>query len=723
MTLDQFSLPDGGTRLSLRSSGAQVVLEVPTSGLPRVLHWGQDLGELTEADLEALVASGPQRALTSLPSNGVPAALLPSPADGWLWTPGITGHREGADFSPAFTTTGVQVLASDRPEIAHHVQVGASDPVAGLEVSIEVQLTTSGVLRTRAQVTSTGEGLYDLATLDLALPVPPQATELMDMTGRQLRERSLQRMPLTIGTHLRESRRASGHEASLLTAAGEAGFSWRSGRVWALHVGWSGNTRTYAERTNTGVTTLAGGELLLAGEVRLAQGQSYTSPWIYASAGVGLDEVASRFHTFLRQRPEHPRSPRPVTLNVWEAVYFDHDLDTLVALADRAGRVGVERYVLDDGWFRHRRDDTAGLGDWYVDEGVWPDGLGPLVAAVRERGMQFGLWFEPEMINEDSDLARAHPDWILAPGQRLPVRHRHQQVLNLTIPEAYTYLRDRISALVSEYAIDYIKWDHNRSLVEPGTRSTGRPAVHAQTQAVYDLIDELKATHPGLEIESCASGGGRIDLGMMAHADRIWGSDCNDPTERQLIESGTRLLLPPELIGSHIASPTSHTTGRTHVLAYRAGTAFFSHLGIEWDLTSATEEDLDQLTDWISVHKAHRHLLHTGTVVRADHLPEGGWCHGVVATDQTEAIYAVVNLRSAAAAPAGRVRLPGLDPQATYRLRPLPPGHAAEPLATHGTPSWWADGLTISGRLLGELGIQPPALNPERLALLHLQRV
>ena len=723
MTLDQFSLPDGGSRLSLRSSGAQVVLEVPTSGLPRVLHWGQDLGELTAADLEALVASGPQQALTGLPSDGVPVALLPSPADGWLWTPGITGHRQGSDFSPAFTTTEAQVLATDRPEIAHHLEIRATDPVAHLDLVIEVQLSSSGLLGTRAQVTNTGTGSYDLSSLDLALPVPPQASELMDMTGRQLRERSLQRAPLTIGTHLRESRRASAHEASLLTVAGAPGFSWRTGQVWGVHVGWSGNTRTYAERTNTGVTTLAGGELLLAGEMRLAEGESYTSPWLYASVGVGLDELASRFHGFLRDRPEHPSSPRPVTLNVWEAVYFDHRLDRLVELADVAARVGVERYVLDDGWFRHRRDDTAGLGDWYVDEGVWPDGLGPLVSAVRERGMQFGLWFEPEMINEDSDLARAHPDWIMAPGERLPVRHRHQQVLNLTIPEAYAYLRERISALVSEYGVDYLKWDHNRSLVEAGTRTTGRPAVHAQTLAVYRLIDDLKAAHPGLEIESCASGGGRIDLGMMTHADRIWGSDCNDPTERQLIESGTRLLLPPELIGSHIASPTSHTTGRTHALAYRAGTAFFSHLGIEWDLTTATEEDLTDLTAWLAVHKQHRDLLHTGTVVRCDHLREGVWCHGVVATDRAEAIFAVVSLQSAATSPGGRIRLPGLDPEATYRLRPLAPGDGSERLNNRGTPHWWDEGITVPGRLLSELGVQPPALNPERLALLHLERV
>ncbi|WP_235912486.1 alpha-galactosidase [Ruania zhangjianzhongii] len=723
MTLDQFATPDGGTRLHLRAGGVAVVLDVPAAGLPRIRHWGTDLGALGEAGLDALVATGHEQQLTDLPGDGVPLALLPSPADGWLWTPGLTGHRGGAHFSPAFTGTQAQVTDPDRPEIAHQLSVTATDAVAGLEVAIEITLAHSGLLGTRVRVTNTAESSYDLASLEVALPVPDEARELVDMTGRQLRERSLQRAALTIGTHLRESRRASAHEASLLTAVGTPGFSWRSGQVWAMHVAFSGNTRSYAERTNTGARLLGGGELLLPGEVRLAAGESYTSPWVYGSAGTGLDEVATRFHEFLRARPEHPRSPRPVTLNVWEAVYFDHRLDRLVQLADRAARVGVERYVLDDGWFRHRRDDTAGLGDWYVDEEVWPDGLGPLVTAVRERGMQFGLWFEPEMINEDSDLARAHPDWIMGPGERLPIRHRHQQVLNLTVPAAYVYLRERISALVSEYAIDYLKWDHNRSLVEAGTRSTARPAVHQQTLALYRLIDELKAAHPGLEIESCASGGGRIDLGILARTDRVWASDCNDPTERQLIESGTRLLLPPELIGSHVASPTSHTTGRTHTLAYRVGTAFFSHLGIEWDLTAASAEDLDQLANWIRVHKQHRHLLHTGTVVRADHAPEGGWCHGVVASDQREAIYAVVNLQSSATAPGGRIRLPGLDPEASYRLRPLAPGDGSELFNNHGTPSWWTEGLTVPGRVLTERGVQPPALNPERLALLHLERV
>ncbi len=254
-------------------------------------------------------------------------------------------------------------------------------------------------------------------------------------------------------------------------------------------------------------------------------------------------------------------------------MYFDHDLDELIGLAELGAKVGVERFVLDDGWFLGRRDDTAGLGDWRVDPAVWPQGLAPLVSAVRDLGMDFGLWFEPEMVNEDSDVARAHPDWILAPGGRLPLAARNQQVLNLTIPQAFDHVLESMSALIGELEIAYVKWDHNRDLVEAGERSTGEPRVHTQTLAVYALMDELKRRHPGLEIESCSSGGGRVDLGVLQHTDRVWASDCIDALERQRIQRWTGQLLPPELVGSHVGAPDGphHAPHAHHRLSRRNG--------------------------------------------------------------------------------------------------------------------------------------------------------
>jgi alpha-galactosidase len=233
-------------------------------------------------------------------------------------------------------------------------------------------MTGSGLVRQRATLANEDpDSVFSLDGVLLTLPVPTEATELLDFTGRHLRERIPQRQPFTVGTRLRDNRRGrTGADASIVLAAGSAGFGFATGEVWAVHVAWSGNHRTLAERTSTGVSLLGGGELLLAGEVRLAPGDTYRSPWLYGSYGHGLDELSARFHRYLRGRPHHPRSPRPVIVNTWEAVYFDHDLEKLTALADVAAHVGAERFVLDDGWFRHRRGETAGLGDWYVDETV-----------------------------------------------------------------------------------------------------------------------------------------------------------------------------------------------------------------------------------------------------------------------------------------------------------------------------------------------------------------
>ncbi|MFJ9893528.1 alpha-galactosidase [Streptomyces sp. NPDC091280] len=710
--------------IDLRAGGVQLVLDTSRDVLPSVLHWGADLGTLTDADIEQLRQASVIPDVLAPVQGDYVVSLLPEPSSGWVGTPGVSGHRDGADFSTRFVTTAVQVttLQSDAV-IAHRVLIEARDAVSALGLALEIEMAHSGLLRLRASVTNTGNGVYDVLGVDLALPVPEVATELLDLAGRWARERAQQRSPFTHGTHLRESRRAAGHDASTVLAAGTAGFGHRAGEVYAIHLGWSGHSRMLAERNSTGAALLAAGELLLPGEVRLAHGEDYTSPWLYASYGIGTDEMAGRFHDFLRSRPQHPKSPRPVTLNVWEAVYFDHSLTRLTELAAIAADVGVERFVLDDGWFRHRRNDTAGLGDWFVDEDVWPHGLTPLIDRVQALGMQFGLWFEPEMINEDSDLARAHPEWIMGPGERLPLPRRHQQVLNLAIPECYQWIRDRMHALLTEYPIDYVKWDHNRPLIEAGDRRTRRASVHQQTLAVYQLVDELRELHPGLEIESCASGGGRIDLGMMQHADRVWASDCIDPLERQLIEEGTALLLPPEMVGSHVASPLSHTTGRSHSLDFRAANAFFSHMGVEWDLTSAAPAERQHLAEWITAHKRHRPLLHTGRVVQSDQPDPAYRVRGVVAKDGGEAIYAVVALRTAMTAAPGRVRLPGLDPATRYEVTPLAPGDTLGGRTGDDGLAWWQHGLTLPGTVISRVGIQGPALNPEQSALIHVRRL
>lgn len=709
----------------LRAAGVSVLLDVSEHRLPRVAHWGADLGDLAADQARAVVESGRGGYAFGGLDESHEASVIPEPAWGWFGTPGLEGSRAGRHHSPRFEVRDLSLDARGEGDArVQEVTVAAVDDAAALGLEVRLQLLGSGLLRTRASLTSLGgDAPYELDALRLLLPVPAQAREVLDFTGRWIRERTPQRTPLTVGTRLRESRRGKpGHDAPFVMALGEPGFGFARGEVWVAHVAWSGDVRMMAERSREGATVVGGGDLVRAGEVRLEAGDTYVSPWVYgAYSSAGLDAAASRFHRHLRSRAGHPHRPRPVTVNTWEAVYFDHDHGRLLALAEAAARVGAERFVLDDGWFRHRRADNAGLGDWYVDEAVYPEGLGFLADRVRELGMEFGLWVEPEMINPDSDLVRAHPEWIAQPGDgRLPLTARHQQVLDLTHPEAFAYLEERLHALVAELRPAYLKWDHNRDLLEAGSSIHGRPIGRAQTLAFYRLLDGLRAAFPGLEIESCSGGGARVDLEVLERTDRVWASDCNDPLERQSIQRWTQLLVPPEMIGAHIGPPRAHTTHRTSTLTFRAATAMFGHLGIEWDVTSPEAvEARDELAAWVALHRRLRGLLHTGTVVNSDVDDPACAVHGVVAADLRSAVFSVASLALSETSTVGLVRLGGLDPDVVYRVAPLAPEGAGEGLG-RALPRWWVGGASLTGRVLAERGIQVPALSPEDAVLLHV---
>lgn len=697
--------------LHLRAGGVSVVLELADDLLPVVRHWGADLGDLGDGDLAALAVAARVAHGDSPFDVADQVPVLPEHARAWIGRPGVEGSRSGRDWSPAFRTSGGPEVGTG-PDGTQRIVTRAADGTAYLSLVHELELHPGGLLRQRLTLTNEGEE-YAVGAVRLTLPVPERAGELLDFTGRHTMERVPQRHPFVAGVHSREVRTGrTGLDAVHLLCAGEPGFGFGHGQVWAVHLGWSGNQVTYAERLPNGARLLGSGELIEHGEVLLDEGESLTTPWMYAAHGTGLDEVAGRFHAFLRSLPHHPTRPRPVTLNNWEATYFDHSLPRLKELVDRAARVGAERFVLDDGWFGGRRDDTTSLGDWVVSRDVWPDGLGPLVDHVRARGLEFGLWVEPEMVSADSDLARAHPEWLFSAGGRRGLESRQQHVLDLAHPGAYAHVRDRLLDLLRHYDIAYLKWDHNRYLNDAGHTPLGTPGVREHTLAAYRLMDELLAASPGLEIESCAGGGGRIDLGVLERTVRVWASDCIDPLERQQIQRGTFLLVPPEMVGTHVASGRSHTTGRRHDLDFRAATALWGHLGIEWDLTGCDEDELDRLAGWVALHKEHRGLLHTGRVVNGEHHDEATWVSGVVAQDLSEALFHVVAVRRAETTGPGRVRLPGLDPDRRYRVTLVRPGQ--EPLpAGRGVVPWAVDGIVLPGVVLAEQGLPVQPMHPE----------
>lgn len=718
----------------LETAGVGLLLDCRDGRLPEVVHWGAALGQLSDQELLSLAVANVAPVVSNMVDVPVRVSLLSAHSAGWVGRPGISGSREGTAWSPRFSVSDVRIdgvaashLLDDGQQAVLRGQrfsLEAFDTEAQLGLQLELEMANSGLIRARAELRNQSSQPYQLDELNLAFPVPLAAEEVLDFAGHWGKERIPQRHKMTVGTHLREGRKGrTGADAATLLCLGRPNFSFQQGEVWSVHLGFSGNHRHYAERLYHGVQLLGAGELLLPGELRLAAQQSYQSPWVYASYGRGLDDVAARFHQFLRELPGRAAKPRPATLNVWEAVYFDHDLERLLGLAETAARIGIERFVLDDGWFLGRRDDSAGLGDWFVDPALWPEGLSPLVERVRELGMEFGLWFEPEMINLDSELARSHPEWVMATGNRLPVESRHQQVLNLAIPEAYEFIRDRMVELLAEYSITYIKWDHNRDLIDAGRQPTGEPSVHEQTMATYRLMDELKERFPELEIESCSSGGARVDLGVLERTDRVWASDCIDPLERQQIDRWTAQLIPPELIGSHVASARSHTTGRRHDLAFRAGTALFGHFGIEWDLSAASATDLAELAAWIRLYQQERGLLHSGRTVRVDHADPSLLIRGVVSADHSEALFELVYLDRSELAPRGRFQLTGLDPEKRYRLSVLAPGDQPHGLVV---PAWFAEaeaGAVYPGSGLEMVGLQLPEASPEQVIVFKLSAV
>ena len=692
----------------LTSDGVSLVIDT-SRGTPEIVHWGAPLGEASDL-LAATLDGVPQSGLDELYAAG----FWREHSRGFLGRPAIQGHRAGLDWTPRFEIADVE----HGPNI---VAMTSIDDNARLVARVRFELTQAGVLLVSASLTNAGTDIYELAEFTTWMPVPDHAVESIDYSGRWLKERQPQRRAIQDGCWLREEREGrTGHGATIVQLAMTAGADYQHGSVWALGLQWSGNSRYAIERLATGYTAMGAGELSLPGEIRLEPGETYDAPTVAAVYSArGIDGVSDRYFRWIRSRENHPATPRPLTLNVWEAVYFDHDLDRLSALVDAAATVGVERFVLDDGWFAARRGDFAGLGDWVVSESVWPEGLDPLIAKVKAAGMGFGLWFEGEMVNADSDLYRAHPEWILHTSGRVPAEARHQQVLDITHEGAFAHVLGQVDALLNRYDISYIKWDHNRPLIEAS--HYGHAAVRRQTLAIYRLFDELKRRHPGLEIESCASGGGRIDLGMIDHADRFWTSDCNDALERHYIQRYTQVAIPPELLGSHIGPTRSHTTGRVHNLSFRANTALFGHAGIEWDLTTVAPDELAHLSSWAAYYKAKRGLLHSGRVVRSPAPDDSAFLHGVIALDASEALVSYVQLDTARSIKPARFRIPGLDADALYQVRVVEPAGPA--VAVQLRQPEWMTGVTITGAQLGELGLRPPTLHPENAILIELERV
>ena len=705
----------GAGRLLRLDGGGQTLLVVVGADAPKLAYWGSALAPEAEGalDLRMFERAVPHGMLDA----GEALSLSPEAGQGFTGRAALEWRRPDGAFVSQSAPTNVHSLPQGW-------QLVLQDLHAGLETRVSVTLDSeTGVAAFRTEVTNRGHTPLGLDHVSAcALPAP--GDELLVFDGRWGREFRVTRTKLGGGCYVQENRTGrTSHHAPPLLVAGESGFSEHHGTVIGFHLGWSGDHRLSAERLRDGRVQVQAGELFWPGEVVLAPGETYETPWLYvAKSTEGLNGMSDRFHRFVRDTILGGRlrdKPRPVHFNTWEAVYFRHEREELFALAQTAADVGAERFVLDDGWFRGRVDDRRALGDWTPDLVKYPQGLGPLIDHVRGLGMEFGLWVEPEMVNADSDLIRTYPDWVLGvPGRDQPLG-RGQYLLDITRAEVADNIFRQLDTLLREHPIGYLKWDFNRDLTHP--QSGGRPASRARTLAAYALIDRLRAAHPGVEIESCAAGGGRADYEILKRTDRIWTSDCNDPLERQSIQRGFSFFFPPQVMGAHVGPRESHTTARTTSLDLRVMTALFGHMGIEADIRRFRPEDQAELAAGLALYKRFRGLLHGGRTWRLTPPDPGAAAFMVVGADGALASYAQMETPLYAALEP--LKLIGLGPDQTFAIRLLNP--PARPGATMKVIPDLARGETLraTGRLLSEVGLPLPVLRAGQVAVFHLEPV
>ncbi len=575
---------------------------------------------------------------------------------------------------------GLPAVYVEKEDEAATLIITLKDSVTGLSVQLFYTIFEERPVITRS-VCFTNQGCEALhlgRAMSLSMDFPDCDYEWLQFSGVWARERHLKTRNLEPGiVSVGSMRGSSSHEHNPFIILKRPHTDESQGEAVGFSLIYSGNFLAQAEVDNQNVTRILLGIHPDTFDWKLEPGADFQTPEaVMAYTCRGLNELSQSFHRLYQKRLARGYwrdRPRPILLNNWEATYFDFNEDLLVEIADRAKKCGVELFVLDDGWFGARRNDRAGLGDWTANKELLPDGISGLSKRIEALGMKFGLWFEPEMVNADSDLYRAHPDWILQmPGRRASLG-RHQHVLDFSRKEVVDCIYNMMAALLREAKISYIKWDMNRYITE--CYCAALPAdqqgevFHRYILGVYDLYERLTREFPHVLFESCASGGARFDPGMLYYAPQAWTSDDTDAIERLKIQYGTSYCYPVSSMGSHVSAVPNHQLHRNTPLYTRANTAYFGTFGYELDLNKLTEDEREEVKKQIAFMKEYRGLIQFGTFYRLCSPFEGNitaWM--VVSPDKKTAIIGWYKTLNQVNAPFSRIRLQGLDPELCYHL-------------------------------------------------------
>ncbi len=562
------------------------------------------------------------------------------------------------------------------------VEITLQDIREKLQVTLTYEIDReTGVLRRQSRiVNNTAQPVVLESAQSAAWYLPPgEGYRLTYLTGRWAGETQIQRTPIRPGEQVLESRRGStSQQVNPWFAIDRGGKADEDhGDVWFGALGWSGSWKMTVEQTQHQQVRVTGGYNTFDFAYTLAPGQALETPPFYAGYSDGGFGKASRtFHRFQRERimPGGLNVRlRPVLYNSWEATTFAVDEAGQKALADKAAKIGVERFVMDDGWFGARNSDKAGLGDWTVNSKKFPNGLGGLIRHVNGLGMEFGLWVEPEMINADSDLYRAHPDWAMHFPNRPRTEARNQMVLNLARNDVKEYVFGVLDKLVSENNIAFLKWDYNRNWSEPGWPEAA-PADQRKiwvqfVRNLYEILDRLRARHPKLEIESCSGGGGRIDLGIMQRVEQVWTSDNTEAYDRLRIQEGYSQAYTTRAMMAWVTD-VPNMNGRSTPLKYRFLVAMQGSLGIGANLNKWSNEDYALASKMIEYYKSIRRTVQEGKLYRLFSPMEGDLTSNqYVSEDGRQAVLFAFLRSQQYGRPTPVIRLKGLDPNAVYRIR------------------------------------------------------
>ncbi|MGW0417815.1 alpha-galactosidase [Streptomyces sp. NPDC003015] len=640
------------------------------------LHWGP---RITLADAEAL-------------------AVRPLP-EYWPFESPLDGREEyPVEGGPRFTRPALSVRTDERrgTEWSFEAYDTEGDELrlrfrdGGLAITLHYRMRDD-ILERWVVLDNQGQDPVELLRADSAtwtLPDREDGWRLSQLHGRWAAESLLTRTPLTYGEKVIGSRRGHTGHQHLPWVALDTDATEEHGEVYGVALGWSGSWRiAVAQLPDARVQITGGAGYDDSGLLRLAAGESFTTP-VFAGlwSDGGFGGASRTWHAYQRAHViPLADQDRPVLFNSWEATNFDISEEQQRTLARRAAAMGVELFVVDDGWFGARTSDRAGLGDWTPNPDRFPAGLKPLADHVRTLGMQFGIWVEPEMINPDSELYRAHPDWVQYQTGRKRTELRNQLVLNLAREDVQEYLWEQLDALLSSAPIDYVKWDFNRCFTDAGWPGESYPQRLwvDHVRGFYALLDRLREAHPGVAFESCSGGGGRIDLGVLSRTDQVWTSDNTDPLDRLAIQHGFSQIHPARVMAAWVTdSPNTQLNDRVSSLRFRFVSAMAGVLGVGGDLTEWTEEELAEAARWVGLYKEIRPVVQRGDLYRL-RPPQGG-LSAVQYVLGDEAVVLAWLQAQKYGEPVPSLRLRGLDPTVSYECLETGEVHRGGVLLHHG---------------------------------------